>query len=101
MTNKLNEFIRYDYKSKTLDELLTFRKKLDEFDTALPSFEELNVAVSFKDQLKKASLTAKRDAIISMLQNSPNDIVQIIKKRLSPVGILELGDQIQTDYATK
>ena len=101
VVNKLNEFIRYDYKDKSLDELIEFRKKLDEFDTALPSFEDLNVAVSFKDQLKKASLAAKREAVIAMLEYTLNDIVMMVKKRISPVGIFELSDKIKTDYATK
>ena len=101
VVNKLNEFIRYDYKDKSLDELIEFRKKLDNFDTALPSFEDLNVAVSFKDQLKKASLAAKREAFIAMLEYNLNDIVMMVKKRISPVGIFELSDKIKTDYATK
>ena len=101
VVNKLNEFIRYDYKDKSLDELIEFRKKLDVFDTALPSFEDLNFAVSFKDQLKKASLTAKREAVIAMLEYTLNDIVIMVKKRISPVGIFELSDKIKTDYATK
>ena len=101
MINKLNDFIAVNPKTKCLEELSELRLKIEEFDAVLPNFEELEVAVSFKDELKKASLTAKRDAMITMLEFTLIDIVVMAKKRVSPVGIFEFYDRIKTDFATK
>jgi hypothetical protein len=74
---------------------------METFDGVLPNFEELEVAVSFKEQLKKASLASRKEGMLKMLELTRQDIVRLIKKRVSAVGIYDLYDQIQMDQEIK
>jgi hypothetical protein len=95
---KLNQFTGNQPRQLSLKEVTKLRAEMEEFDTCLPNFDELEVSMSFKDELKKASQQSRKDQLMLMLQLTLNEIVILAKERVSPVGIYNLYDKVEEDF---
>ena len=71
---------------------------MEKFDGLLPNFDELEVAISFKDELRKVSNLSRLETMRDLLHLTLDKIVYKLKKRVSFVGIYNLYEQVEEDY---
>lgn len=82
-----------------MKQLSKLRIEMEDFDTVLPNFEELDVSVSFKDDLKKLTEVTRKEKLSGLIKLSLNEIVAMAKMRVSPIGIYDLYETVEMEYA--
>ena len=91
---EIDKFLSVEYSNHTYEEISEVKNKMQVLDAMLPNLDELEVSSSLKNEHEKVKQSNKDKILEERSKFSLNEIVALVKQRVSIFGVFNLYDEV-------